>query len=293
MKFYALAAASALPAFAAAPAFAQSQADPGVTAEVPDNTVYDGDFISVGIGAAYGPSYTGSDDYTAFVLPIVQASYKGIDFNPRPGGIAVDLIPDADEGPNLSAGPYARIRRDRVNLDGINDRVVEAYGELDMAIEVGGTVGVGFPAVLNPYDSLSANVDIGWDVNGAHGGMVIAPNITYFTPLSRGMAASLSVNTTYVDDDYSDYYYSVPETNTLLPAEDVLPGYRADGGFERAGLNLLIAYDLNGDLTDGGFSLVGLGGYSRLLGDAKNTPFTRLRGDADQFLIALGIGYTF
>ncbi len=293
MKSHALAAAAILPFFIATPALAQEQSLPGVTAEVPETTVFDGDFVSVGIGVAYGPSYSGSDDYTTFVLPLVQASYKGIDINPRPGGVALDLVPDANTGINFSAGPVARIRRDRVDIDDIEDGVVAAYGELDTAVEVGGTVGVGLPAVLNPYDSLSANVDVAWDVAGAHGGMTVSPSLTYFTPLSRAMAASLSLSTTYVDDDYADYYYSVPTANAALPVQDLLPGFQAEGGFERAGANLLLAYDLGGDLTDGGLSLVGLGGYSRLLGDAEDTPFTRLRGDADQWLVAIGVGYTF
>jgi hypothetical protein len=36
-----------------------------------------------------------------------------------------------------------------------------------------------------------------------------------------------------------------------------------------------------------------LGGYTRQLGDGKRTPLTRLRGSADQFLGAVGVGYTF
>ena len=287
------AAAVLVPLAIAAPAHAQTQADPGVTSEAPESTVFDGDFLSIGVGVAYGPSYSGSDDYTAFVLPIVQGSYRGIDINPRPGGIALDLVPDSESGPDFSAGPVVKLRRDRVDIDDIDDPIVAAYGELDTAIEVGATVGIAFPAVLNPYDSLSANVDAAWDVNGAHGGMTIQPNITYFTPLSRAIAASLSLSTTYIDDDYADYYYSVPATNAALPAADLLPGYQADGGFEKVGANILLAYDLGGDLTDGGLSLVGLGGYSRLLGDAANTPFTRIRGDADQWLVAIGVGYTF
>ncbi len=54
-----------------------------------------------------------------------------------------------------------------------------------------------------------------------------------------------------------------------------------------------MAVDLDGDLSNGGLALVGLGGYSRLFGDAEDSPFTRIRGDADQFLATIGIGYTF
>ena len=72
-----------------------------------------------------------------------------------------------------------------------------------------------------------------------------------------------------------------------------LPAFQADGGLNSAGANVFMAFDLNGDVTDGGFSLVGIGGYSRLLGDAKNTPLTAIRGSADHWLIGAGLGYTF
>ena len=59
------------------------------------------------------------------------------------------------------------------------------------------------------------------------------------------------------------------------------------------GANLLLAYDLDGDLANGGLGLVFIGGYSRALGDAADTPFTSIRGSADQWLAAVGVGYTF
>ncbi len=277
----------------ATPAFAQ-QTD--VSAPLPtgeEATVFDGDFLSVGVGVGYNPSYSGSDDYNVNVLPIVQGSVWGIDINPRPAGLALDLIPDAAEGVSFSAGPMVRLRNDRVDADDINDDVVAAYGELDRAVEVGGSVGVKFPQVLNPFDSLSFTLDATWDVAGAHDGRTISPSVTYFTPVSRATAASLSFSTSFVDDDFADYYYSVPATNAALPAEDVLPGFDAEGGMQSYGFNLLLAHDLSGDLTDGGLSLVGIAGWTKLVDDAADSPFTSIRGDNDQYLVALGVGYTF
>ncbi|MAM40989.1 MAG: structural protein MipA [Erythrobacter sp.] len=258
-----------------------------------EETVFDGDFLSVGVGVGYNPSYSGSDDYNVNVLPIVQGSLWGIDINPRPAGLALDLVPDAAEGVSFSAGPMVRLRNDRVDAEDINDDVVAAYGELDRAVEVGASVGAKFPQVLNPFDSLSFTLDATWDVAGAHDGRTISPSVTYFTPVSRATAASLSFSTSFVDDDFADYYYSVPATNAALPAEDVLPGFDAEGGLQSYGFNLLLAHDLSGDLTDGGLSLVGIAGWTKLVNDAADTPFTSIRGNNDQYLVALGVGYTF
>ena len=259
----------------------------------PPKTVFDGDFLTIGIGAGYGTSYSGSDDYNINVLPIVQASIAGIDINPRPAGLAIDFIPDPDQGVSFSAGPMIRLRSDRADVDDINDEVVELYGELDRAVEIGASVGVSKPQVLHPYDSISLNVDAAWDVAGAHGGMYISPGVTYFTPLSRGTAVSLTLSTTFIDDDFADYYYTVPQITNVAPDDRFLPGFTAEGGLQSYGVNLLLAQDLDNDITNGGLSLVGLGGWSKLVGDAADTPFTSVRGNDDQFFVALGVGYTF
>lgn len=279
--------AAGLIAFAA-PAFAQ-ESDNGTT--VPperSETVFDGDFLSIGIGAGLGPSYSGSDDYVVFPLPVIQASVGGIAISPRPAGLAVDFISDSDRGVSFDLGIAGRMRSDRVNQ--IEDPVVKSLGRLDRAVEIGPTAGVKFPGLLNPFDSLTVSLDAAWDVAGAHNGMTVSPRVTYFTPLSRGAAASLSIGASFVDDDFADYYYSLSPAQS---ASSGLAAFEAQGGLESLGTNLLLAFDLDGDVTNGGLSLVAIGGYSRLMGDARRTPLTSERGSADQFLAGLGIGYTF
>lgn len=267
----------------AAPAMAQNvEALP----DGPDGeaTVFDGNWFSIGAGAVYSASYDGSDDYVVSPIPIVQGKIGGVRISPRAGGAALDFVNDDSDGAKISAGVAARLNRNRASQ--IEDPVVLSYGELDTAFEVGPSVGISLPGLLNPYDSLSFNIETLFDVAGAHDGTLVSPGVTYFTPVSRGAAISLSVSGSYVDDDYADYYYSVP-------AGGALPAYQADGGWDRVGVNLLTGVDLDGNLANGGLALIAMGGYSRMLGDAKRTPFTSIRGDADQWMGALGIGYTF
>lgn len=147
--------------------------------------------------------------------------------------------------------------------------------------------------MLHQYDSLSLGVDVLWDVAGAHEGMTINPSITYFTPLSRAFAASFSLSARHVDDDYAAYYYSVPVAPASVPVAQRLPVFNASGGFDKAGANLLLGFDFDGDLTNGGLAGFLLGGYSRMLGDAADTPFTSIRGDRDQWFLGAGLGFTF
>ena len=277
-------------ALAASPAFAQEEQ---VTAGPPDNvpaadTVYDDTWLSIGAGIGYGPSYDGSDDYVAYPAPLIQGRIAGVGIQPRPAGIALDFIPDPAEGVGLAFGPVARVRFNRHRQ--IKDPVVEAAGKLKTAIDAGVNAGVSFPKVLNPYDSLSFGTDVLWNVNDAHGGMTFSPTVSYFTPLSRGIAASLSLSAEHGDGDFMRYYYSVTPAQSLASG---LPTFTADSGWTKAGATLLTGFDLDGDLTNGGLAAVVIGGYSRMMGDAKRSPYTSIRGSADQWFAAVGIGYTF
>lgn len=290
MKSIALSAA-AIAMAAGLPAQAQDtggQQDIG-RQDVTAGTAYDGDYLSVGVGVIYGPSYDGSDDYVVSPIPVFMGSVGGVDITPRGGGLALDFVPDGDGPVSFDAGIAAGLNLNRVRQ--IEDPVVESLGKLDMAVEVGPTAGVSYSGLLHPYDTLTTSLDVQWDVAGAHEGRVINPAISYFTPLSRSMIAALAFNAEHASARYADYYYSISPAQSEISG---LPAFETDGGgFTRAGATLFWGIDLDGDLANGGLGLMVIGNYSRMLGDAKRSPFTSIRGDADQWLGAVGIGYTF
>lgn len=255
----------------------------------PEDSVFDGDHVTIGVGGVYGPSYDGSDDYVLSPFPLIQGKLAGIELTPRPGGIALDLVPDGDDPKiGFSFGPVATVSFNRKRQ--IKDPVVKAAGKLDTAVELGVNGGVTVYKVLHQYDSLTVSSDVKWDVAGAHKGMIVNPGISYFTPLSRAAIVTLSVSARHVDDDYADYYYSVTPAQA---AASGLPQYRAKGGWDSANVSLLAGYDLSGNALDGGLAVFALGNYGRMLNDGKDTPYTSLRGDADQWTVGAGIGYTF
>lgn len=254
----------------------------------PSDTVFDDTWVTIGFGVAYSPSYTGSDDYIINPLPVLQGSVAGVGIAPRPAGVALDLVKDAESGPQIDFGPVFRIRNDRANR--IKDPVVELAGELDTAIELGASGAISFPGITNRFDSISIGADVRWDVAGAHGGMTIDPNITYSTPVNRGTFVSLSLGASYVSDDFAEYYFSV---NPAQAAATGLSQFDAEGGITSLSATTLVGIDLDGNALNGGLGAVIIGGYSRLQGDAADTPFTRVRGSRDQFFIGAGLGYTF
>lgn len=182
----------------------------------------------------------------------------------------------------------ATINRNRVSR--IKDPVVKSLGKLDTAVEVGANAGVTVYDLLTGYDSITLSADAKWDVAGAHKGMTWSPSISYFTPLSRGMVVNLSLSAEHMDDDFADYYFTVSPAQGLASG---LSAFSADGGWKSAAATVLAGLDFDGDLTNGGLAPFAIGGYSRMLGDAKRTPLTSFRGDADQWTIGAGLAFTF
>ena len=275
---------------AAAPVAAQAPEAESAKADAPDRGVFAGDWLTLGIGVGYGPSYEGSDDYTVFPAPLAQGSVGGLEFGARGPGLYVDLIADGDNESNVKflAGPLFRVRLDRNSK--IKDPVVRSLGKEDVAIEVGATAGISFSKLLNPYDTLTISGDIQWDVAKAHRGRLITPAVSYSTPLSKAIFTNLSLSAVHVDDNYADTYFSI---DTLGSAASGLPVFDADGGWKSYGATLLGGVDLSGDGRDGGWGTFALVSYSRLTGDAKRSPVTSIRGDADQWFLAAGVSYTF
>ena len=254
--------------------------------------VFDETWVTIGLGAGLVPSYAGSDDYIAFPLPLIVGRVGGVGIRPNGPGLTLDLLsPKPALGPRktrLAFGPAFRIRNDR-NIQ-IEDNVVAAAGELDTALEVGLNAAVSFPGVFKPLDSLTIGAQVRWDVLGAHEGMVIEPQINYATPLGKAFVLQVQAQMEFVDDSFADYYFSVTPPQRLASG---LPAFAAEGGLNRVGTLAILNYDLSGNALDGGWSVYGVGGYSRLLGDAADTPYTRLRGSPNQFIAGLGVGYTF
>lgn len=262
---------------------------PAAAQDRPAGSVLDRDHLTVAVGGVYAPSYDGSDDYVFSPVPVVQGEFRGIDINPRPGGLALDFIPDAkDARIGFSLGPVGTVSFNRHSQ--IKDPVVRAAGKLAPSIELGANGGVTAYRLLTDYDSLTLSADVKWDVNGASKGMTWSPSISYLTPVSKAVLVTVAVSAHHVDDRYARYYYSVTPAQS---AASGLPQYQARGGWDSVTAGLLVGWDISGDMSDGGFALFVGGSYSRMLNDAKDTPYTSLRGNANQWLGGAGVAYTF
>ena len=249
------------------------------------------DFLLLGVGAGISTDYAGADSYDFLAAPLIIGRYKGIDFATRGPGLAVDVIADTPgKKIDFILGPLARFRFDRNNSDNIEDVQVAALEELDTAVELGVSAGFQVNRIFHKFDNITIWVDAGWDVAGAHGGALITPAVTYSTPLSPALVANLSAGVSYATDDFTETYSSIDAADSLASG---LPVFSAQGGIRDVNSRLLLAYDLDGDVRNGGWGLFALGSYTRLLGDTADSPIVTLTGSPDQFFGVFGVGYSF
>ena len=250
--------------------------------------------LTIGVGAAVVPSYEGSDDYRVVPVPQVRGKVKDFAFWTRGPGLYVDAIPNSDpDGLDFELGPVVNVRLDRSSRKAIKDNAVRALGKRDVAVEVGGFVGIGKTGVItSAYDNLSARVAVAKDVAGAHESYVITPAIEYMTPLSATSFVGLGVSAEYVGKKYGRYYYEIDPAGF---AASGLPVYSRAGngsGFKRVSANLAGGVSLSGDLRKG-WALFGVAGYSRMLGKYGDSPVVAIAGSRNQWIGALGVGYSF
>jgi outer membrane scaffolding protein for murein synthesis (MipA/OmpV family) len=266
----------------AAPALAQDPASP----PLPDPNDQS-DTLTIGVGGAILPDYEGSNDYRIIPAAAVRGRVGGIAFFSRATYLYADLIPRGAGKLEFDAGPIVGVRFNRTGK--IKDDIVDLLPSRHKAIEIGGFAGATLHGLTNPYDSLSARLDVVKDIGNGHGSTVISPSIDFGTPLSRRTYVSASLSADWVGGGYADYYYSISPSDTLASG---LRTYDADGGFKGWKVGLLANQSITGDLTHG-LSLFGTASYGRLAGDFKRSPIVADRGSASQWLGAIGLAYTF
>ena len=276
----------ALALFVSSPLLAQAQPAAG---QLPSPAALaNRDTLTVGVGGGIVPDYEGSDDYRVIPIVAVRGSYHGISFSTRGSYLYVDVVPHSPKGVHFDFGPVAGLRlNSRKHID---DPDVKLLPRLNTAYEVGAFAGVGVSGLTNPYDSLDFRVDVLHDFGNAHQSTVIGPNVEFATPLSTRTYAALSVGAEFVSNKYADYYFSITPAESLATG-GVLPAFNAGGGMKNWKAGLLLNQSITGNLLHG-FSIFGLGQYSRLVGDFKRSPIVSQRGSASQWIGAAGLAYT-
>lgn len=247
--------------------------------------------LTIGAGGGFVPSYEGSDDYVFIPVGALRARVSGFTISTRGTQLSADLIRDSHGGPgwNVQLGPAINLNLNRTGR--VVDPQVRALGKRHVALEVGGAAGISRTGVItSAYDSLGVRVAVLADVSGVHRSWQIAPSIDYGTPLSRRAYIAFSASATIVGDSYARTYFGIDSAGSLASGLPVFANPK--GGLKSIGGTFLATRSLTGDLTHG-LGLYAAASYNRLQGDFARSPIVAQVGSADQWVGALGIGYTF
>jgi outer membrane scaffolding protein for murein synthesis (MipA/OmpV family) len=274
--------ALALTCLAAAPAAAQQSDGDQSYLDRPNS-------LTIGVGAAYLPSYEGSDDYIVTPAAFAFGKVAGFGFMTRGTNLSINLIRGGSKGPiSFQLGPVANLRLDRSAR--ISDPQVQALGKVKRAIELGGYAGIGVNHLLDPYDQLSFRATWRHDVSNVHRSGVWMPAVEYQTPLSTRTFVVLSAQAEHVGAGYARTYFSVTPAGSLRSG---LPVYAAHGGWKSYRLGLALGQTLIGDLRHPRLSLFVGASYGRELGNFRRSPIVSIAGSPTQYLATAGLAYSF
>jgi outer membrane scaffolding protein for murein synthesis (MipA/OmpV family) len=153
--------------------------------------------------------------------------------------------------------------------------------KVDDATELGAFVGFN----TGPW---SAQLAFAGDVSDEHDGYLVYLEGVYEWPVNDSFMLEFIAHGTYADSNYMETYFSVTNKNR---GSSNLPNYNASSGVKDAGLDLTGLYSFNEK-----WGLVGNVGWTRMLGDAEDSPLVdgnRGAGDENQFGGVLAVTYSF
>ena len=230
---------------------------------------------TLGLGALAVPDYEGSDEYEAAPLPIARVQ-KGHQYGQLFGlKFTSNLLPH----PNFRLGPVVNYRGER---DDVENNAVDNMQKVDGAVELGAQVG--YDHNLDGGGVIGAEVEWVHDVTDEHDGWLLTPEIHYLRPLGDRWHFNLSASATYASDDYMETYFDVTPADS---ARSGLSTFSASDGFKDVGVNIAFNYDMT-ERWDLGI----IGGWTRLLNDAEDSPVVDDAGDENQFIGGLYVSYS-
>jgi outer membrane protein len=162
----------------------------------------------------------------------------------------------------------------------VEDPVVRKLREIDSTTEAGLFVEYGFTDALSKGDRLS----LGLETRSGKGSQ-LSWVANYQWEKTGAFQYGVDLRATYANDKHMDTYFSVDADNS---ARSGLPRYAASAGLKSTALGLNVTYDINRQ-----WALIGRLAFSRLAGDAKDSPIVQLRGDSNATSVGLALGYRF
>lgn len=225
------------------------------------------------------PAYEGADSYRTFPVPAGRVQW-GRRYVALQGLTMLANVSTAD---GLEFGPLVTLTFGR-NKD-IDSDAVAALPEISDAASLGVFAARVWRGVGTAAGEVRLQVQAAHDVTDVYGGWISAASAGYATPLGDRWMIAGDLVARVVSDDYAATYFSVDPADA---ARSGLAPFSAGGGLNDVGVSLTASYALTER-----WSMTAFAGYSRLLGDAADSPIVADEGSADQFSAGFGLGFSF
>ena len=265
---------------AVTPAWAADLAKPADTVDLdgPEENQAGGIHGFVVLGGGGEPDYEGATEYAAIPFFFAELTAYGIGLEIKGPEAALNFRPDAA----FQFGPAIGYDMGR---DGTSNKVVDRLDAIDGAFEAGGFASYQFNSLLAQADMLEISAELMADVSGVHEGVSGSIGVYYMVAATERLRLGLDTSVGLASDGYMDTYFGVTAKGAR---QSGLAAYTASGGVKNVSVGATASYNLTER-----WGIVGRAQYSRLLGDAADSPIVKQEGSADQFMGGLGISYAF
>lgn len=220
--------------------------------------------VTLGAGAIYGPEYPGADEYGFSPLPYVDVTWRDRLFLRSEQGLGGYVVnwENQDGGliEGLSAGLSVRPSETR---DEDDDDRLDGLGDIDLSAEVGlfATLEVGF---------LTFGAELYQDVGNGHEGLRGEVSTGVGHQLTERLSVEAETFLQFGDGQYLESFFGVTGRQA---GRSRLDRYDAGSGLYGAGVGLSTRYQLTES-----WGLLGFVEYSRLVGDAADSPIVENEG---------------
>jgi len=231
--------------------------------------------VALGLGSA--PDYLGSADNQGVIAPTARYYFSGRRYAQLLGPqLSVNVL----DHPVFQFGPQLVVRAKRD--DDVDDEVVRRMRSIDTTPEAGVFAAATWPLGVDPRQRIGVRGDVLGGDNGVNGTVTF----NYFHPVSRAVTLNIGGGLGFSDSEWAETYFGVRGSDVaLFPSRGGSP-YNPSGGLMDNRLNFSAIVNLSPNW------IVAAGGrYQRLTGDAADSPIVRERGDRNQWIFGIAVGY--
>lgn len=244
------------------------------------NTAHaEGTTFGVGGIVLVAPKYEGSKSYQTFGFPLVIPNFgkkaEEGSFGDRISFKSIDDIRFNVLGmSSFELGPVAGYRGGRKQKDGV---LLGGLGDVDAGLVVGGYAGYN----LGP---MFFDASVGSQVTGPKTGYQLKLGAATEFDVSETVKITTGIGSTYSSDEYMDNFFGISSAQAASSTAG-LTAFNPGAGFKDINFNLGTEVAINDK-----WKLNVGAGYSRLIGDAANSPVVETK---DQFSGSVSFIYRF